>query len=105
MVSTTLIDVMLLIPVAIICVTAGIGLALGSCIAHDKRKEKRIREMVCNDESWCNQNCKHYTYCFGIHGDPDEAWKELEDYCCQCPMARAIDEWEKSQEVKKRGKQ
>ena len=105
MVSRTLVDVALLIPVAIICVTAGIGIALGSCIAHDKRKSNRVKRMVYDSESWCQQNCKHLEDCYSRYEDPDDAWIELEDFCCNCPMAKAIDVWEREQEIKKRGKQ
>ena len=101
--SSTLIDVMWFIPFAVVCLTVGIGIALASCIAHDRIKEDRIKKMVYDRDSWCQDNCRHYAECYSVHEDPDDAWKELEDYCCQCPMAKAIDVWE--QEQKKRGKQ
>jgi hypothetical protein len=35
--------------------------------------------------------------CHSNHKDPDDAWKELEDYCMSCPMAEALyEKWEES---------
>ena len=78
----------------------GLGIAMSCWIAHDKRKDRRIKAMVYDNESWCQQNCRLLNECFSRYKDPDDAWHELEDYCCNCPMAKAIDVWE---QTKKRG--
>ena len=101
----TLIDVVLLIPVAVIAFTIGVGIALGSCISHDKRKANRVKRMVISSDSWCQHNCRYCDECYSKHKDPDNAWKELEDHCIDCPMAKAIDVWEEQEIIKERGKQ
>lgn len=98
-----MIDAFWMFPVVYFGLIFGLAVALSSWIAHDKRREKRIRDMVYNNESWCNENCRHYEECMSNHKDPDDAWAELEDYCCNCPMAKAIDVWERDQQIKKRG--
>ena len=105
MVSQTLVDIVLMIPVAVIALAIGVAVALCSCISHDKRKADRIKNMVYNNESWCQQNCRHYEECYSNHKDPDDAWDELEDYCCECPMAMAVDVWEEEESKRKRSKQ
>lgn len=105
MVSQTLVDVILLLPVAVIALTIGIAVALGSSIAHDKRKEKRIMNMVLDSESWCQRNCRLLEECYSNNEDPDDAWKVLDNYCCECPMAKAIDVWEQEKEKQKRSEQ
>ena len=94
-----------ILPVAWVFLCIGIAMALSTWIMYDKRKDKRIKKMVMSDDSWCWQNCKHLEECFSKHKDPDDAMKELDDeYCWECPMAKAIDEWIQQEAMKQRGK-
>ena len=85
-------------------VLIGLAIAMSSWIAHDKRREKRIRNMVYDSESWCQQHCRYLEDCWNKNKDPDEAWKELDDHCCNCPMSMAIDVLERDKAMKERGK-
>jgi hypothetical protein len=90
----TLIEVALLIYFSLL---TGLAIAMSSWIAHDKRRDRRIKAMVYNNDSWCQHNCKSLEECFSRYKDPDEAWREIEEICCDCPMAKAIDIWEQAQ--------
>ena len=97
-----MIEIVWFVPVIYVAVTIGVAITLGSWIAYDKRRENRIKSMVYDCNSWCDANCRHHEYCFSQHEDPDDAWKELESYCMECPMAKAVDVWE--QQMQKEGK-
>lgn len=91
-----------ILPVVWLSVCVGISLALSSWIVHDKHKTKRIMKMVINEKSWCRNNCKHYDYCFENNESVYDALKELAEYCTRCPMAKAVEVWERDQ-MKKGG--
>jgi hypothetical protein len=82
--------------VALIFVFAGICI---NTLHTEGKRQKRIKSIVRDSESWCSKNCITYEMCHINHKDPDDAWKELEDYCMSCPMAEALyEKWE--EEVK-----
>ena len=89
-----------IIPIAWFSLVIGIAIALASWIAYDKRKEKRLRKMILESDSWCWANCRRLESCYGKHKDPDEAWKELQDYCSECPLARSIELMHREGEIK-----
>lgn len=92
-------------PVGWLFLCIGAAMAMSAWIVHDKNREKRVKKMVMSTDSWCSQTCRHYEECFSNHKDPDDALKELDDYCYSCPMAMAIDEWEQREAAKQRSKQ
>lgn len=53
-------------------------------------RRKRIKAIVQDQWSWCSDNCLTYEMCHAKHDDPDDAWKELEEHCVNCPMAKAL---------------
>ena len=57
-------------------------------------RRKRIKAIVRDQWSWCSQNCLTYEMCDSNHKDPDDVWKELEDYCSRCPLMANIEMWE-----------
>lgn len=93
-----------ILSVAWICISLGAAMALSAWIVHDKHKDKIIKKLVMDDDSWCSANCRHYAECYINHKDPDDAWKKLEEYCYECPMAKAIYEWEVENETRKRSR-
>ena len=62
--------------------------------AEDCRRWRKVRRMVEDCNWWCEQNCKLCEQCNANHDDPDDVWKELEEYCTNCPMMVAVDMWE-----------
>lgn len=95
----------LILPVAWLSICIGIALALSTWIVYDKRRDKRIKRMAMSDDSWCWENCKHLEECFATHKDPDKAMNALvKEYCDDCPMAKAVEEWEQQEAIKQRGK-
>jgi hypothetical protein len=78
-------------PIAWLAIILGVVITLASWIAYDKRKDKRMKEMITSNGSWCSQNCRNYRYCYQTYKDPDDAWKELEEHCSECPMAKAME--------------
>ena len=91
------IDPILLIPVAVFALTAGIGIALASCIAHDKRKARRIKHMVLSSDSWCEQNCRCFAEAYNDCRNCDAAWEHIKESCINCPMGLAVEEWEEQE--------
>lgn len=92
-----MIEVVWFFPVIWIAVTAGIAIALSSWIVYDKHREKRLMRMVQDPDYWCSDNCKNYDWCFSNYKDPDDALDALEDFCIQCPMRKALEEYELKQ--------
>lgn len=94
-----------ILPVAWICISAGAAMALSAWIMHDRHHDKRVKAMVMSTDSWCRNTCRHYADCFGHYKDPDDAWKALDEYCYDCPMAMAVEEWEQQEAMKERSRQ
>ena len=92
-----------ILPVAWFSICVGIALALSSWIVHDKHRMKKIMHMVLDEKSWCNKNCKMFDYVFEHNEDAYQALKELGEYCWECPMAKAVEVWEREQAIKNRG--
>ena len=91
-----------ILPAVWLGICIGAAMALSTWIVRDKHKTNRIKEMVMKDDSWCIENCEKWAYCHSRHKDPDDAWKELEEYCYDCPLALAIEDWEEKERLKKK---
>ena len=91
--------------VAWLSITVGVAIVLSCWIASEKRRNRRIKKMVFSNDSWCNLNCRHFEECMSKCGEMDDVWDELEDYCVNCPMSKAIEVWETQEEIKRRGRQ
>jgi hypothetical protein len=91
------------IPVIYFSLLLGMATTITTWIMHDKRNEKRLKEKVLDSESWCQQNCKNYEWCYSNYKDPDDAFDALEDLCISCPMSKAMAILERDQQIK-RGK-
>jgi len=67
----------------------GIAGSLAAWLIHCKLDEDRTNEIICDADRWCENNCYLYKQVFENHEDPDEAWKALDKYCCNCPICEA----------------
>lgn len=65
-----------------------VGFCFGMLFANGKI-HKYINQKAENPDNWCYENCKIHEKCFADHEDPDDAVKELEDYCSECPVCYA----------------
>lgn len=69
---------------------AGVLITFLSWVEYDKMKERRHRELICNNRDWCIDCCKHLDYCYGEYKNPDEACDKLvNQYCVNCPIDHA----------------
>ena len=94
----------MIVIIAWIALSVGIALALSSWIVYDKIRNKRMMIRVFENGSWCEENCKKLEYCMSQHKDPDDAWKALDSWCCECPMAAVMDMLEKEDRERRKKK-
>jgi len=73
----------------------GVLLAVVVRFVYDQIISKKYLDGIYNPHGWCIDGCKYMEECYTNHKDPDDAEKQLEEYCFRCPIEYACNVIEK----------